>query len=127
MQGLDIPKDTTVFCNLWWVHHDPKHWKNPYSFQPGWYSNQMFNAVHGLSPHYISELITPYTPTRSLRSSSQLLLQVPPHRTKTYGKRTFAFSAPALWNSLTATLHSQINLDLFKSHLKTNLFTQSFL
>ena len=86
-----------------------------------------FNAVHGLSPHYISELITPYTPTRSLRSSSQLLLQVPPYRTKTYGKRTFAFSAPTLWNSLPATLRSQINPDLFKSHLKTHLFTKSYL
>ncbi|XP_033641004.1 uncharacterized protein LOC117301244 [Asterias rubens] len=86
-----------------------------------------FNAVHGLSPHYISELITPYTPTRSLRSSSQLLLQVPPYKTKTYGKRTFAFSAPTLWNSLPATLRSQINPDLFKSHLKTHLLTKSFL
>lgn len=32
--GFDIPKDTTVFCNLWWVHHDPKYWKEPDSFRP---------------------------------------------------------------------------------------------
>ncbi|XP_038054941.1 steroid 17-alpha-hydroxylase/17,20 lyase-like [Patiria miniata] len=34
VQGYDIPKDTTVFCNLWWVHHNPKYWKEPFSFRP---------------------------------------------------------------------------------------------
>ncbi|XP_041484003.1 steroid 17-alpha-hydroxylase/17,20 lyase-like [Lytechinus variegatus] len=34
VKGYDVPKDTTVFCNLWWVHHDPKNWKDPSSFRP---------------------------------------------------------------------------------------------
>ncbi|XP_022097079.1 steroid 17-alpha-hydroxylase/17,20 lyase-like [Acanthaster planci] len=34
VQGYDIPKDSTVFCNLWWVHHNPKYWKHPMSFRP---------------------------------------------------------------------------------------------
>lgn len=35
VKGYDVAKDTTVFCNLWWVHHDPKNWKDPMSFRPG--------------------------------------------------------------------------------------------
>ena len=73
-----------------------------------------FNAVHGFAPHYISELVSPYKPTRSLRSSTQQLLQVPQQRTKTYGERTFVYSAPTLWNSLPHALRSQANIELFK-------------
>ena len=45
-----------------------------------------FKALNGTAPHYISELICSYTPSRCLRSSSQNLLTVPPARTKTLGK-----------------------------------------
>ncbi|XP_072170203.1 steroid 17-alpha-hydroxylase/17,20 lyase-like [Diadema setosum] len=40
VKGFDIPKDTTVFCNLWWVHHDPKNWKFPTSFRPEHFLNE---------------------------------------------------------------------------------------
>ena len=46
-----------------------------------------FKALNGTAPHYISELICSYTPSRCLRSSSQNLLTVPPARTKTLGER----------------------------------------
>nr|XP_054752548.1 uncharacterized protein LOC129258279 [Lytechinus pictus] len=85
-----------------------------------------FNAVHGFAPQYISELVSPYTPSRTLRSSTQLLIQVPRLRTKTHGERSFSYSAQTLWNSLPSTLRSQNNPGLFKSQLKTFLFNEAF-
>ena len=34
LQGYDIPKDTTVFPNLWSLHHDPDFWEAPNDFRP---------------------------------------------------------------------------------------------
>ncbi len=36
-----------------------------------------FKSLNGLAPPYLSELLQPYTPHRSLRSADQLLLSVP--------------------------------------------------
>ena len=41
-----------------------------------------FKALNGLAPPYISELLHPYTPSRSHRSADQLLLTVPKARLK---------------------------------------------
>ncbi len=35
--GFFVPKDTQVFCNLGVVHHDPKHFPEPYKFDPNRY------------------------------------------------------------------------------------------
>ena len=59
-----------------------------------------FKALHGLAPIYISELIKPYNPSRSLRSSTLNYLSVPKSNTATYGDRCFSVAAPKLWNSL---------------------------
>ena len=32
--GYDIPKDTTVFINLWGINHDPDWWDEPFKFKP---------------------------------------------------------------------------------------------
>ena len=58
-----------------------------------------FKALHGLAPVYISELIKPYNPSRSLRSSTLNYLSVPKSNTATYGDRCFSVAAPKLWNS----------------------------
>ena len=42
---------------------------------------------------YITELLKPYRPSRSLRSSSRNLLTVPSSNTLTYGDRAFSFAA----------------------------------
>ncbi|XP_077991078.1 steroid 17-alpha-hydroxylase/17,20 lyase-like [Glandiceps talaboti] len=39
LRGYFIPKDTMIMCNLWWVHHDPKYWKNPMKFDPARFLN----------------------------------------------------------------------------------------
>ena len=44
-----------------------------------------FKGLNGLAPLYISELLHPYRPTRSLRSADKLLLSVPKTKCKLKG------------------------------------------
>ncbi|XP_072039557.1 uncharacterized protein [Amphiura filiformis] len=84
-----------------------------------------FKIIHGLAPLYLTDLVTIYTPTRSLRSSSQRLLKPPPLasvRTYTYGNRAFSVSAPKLWNQLPTHIRAIDLISQFKSALKTFLF-----
>ncbi len=60
----------------------------------------VFKALHGLATVYISDLICPYSPRRSLRSSSENLLTVPLSCLKSKGDRAFSVLAPKLWNLL---------------------------
>ena len=82
-------------------------------------------AANGSGPQYLSELVSVYVPSRSLRSSSKTLLRIPhPGLTKTkrYGQRAFRFTAPSLWNPLPEGLRECDSIDAFRSQLKTELF-----
>ena len=83
-----------------------------------------FKAMNNLSPSYITELIHQHTPARSLRSSLQNLLTVQSVKTQTYGNRAFSASAPVLWNSLPTEIRKIPSFALFKTVLKTHLFSQ---
>jgi hypothetical protein len=85
-----------------------------------------FKCIHGTAPAYLSKLIQPYKPSRSLRSADQLLLTKGKPRTKTYGERAFKNCAPALWNALPMDIRVIPTLECFKSALKTHLFKISF-
>ena len=85
-----------------------------------------FKALHGSAPDYITELIKPYTPSRSLRSSNKLLLFKPRFNLKTYGGRSFTMAAPSVWNTLPLEVRSCCSLSSFKSKLKTLLFKASY-
>jgi len=64
-------------------------------------------------------LISYHQPSRSLRSSSQSLLQVP--RVKTdFRRRAFSAAAPQIWNHIPAAIKVSPSLDSFKRHLKTH-------
>ena len=52
-----------------------------------------FKALHGLAPLYLQELITIYTPVRSLRSVNKGLLVVPKYNLMSYGMRAFSVMA----------------------------------
>ncbi len=78
------------------------------------------------APDYICDLIKPYTASRSLRSSDQLLLSVPHSRCKTKGDRAFLVVAPKLWNSLPLNIRASPSLDAFKSSLKTYFYSLAF-
>ncbi len=60
----------------------------------------VFKILHGLAPAYLSEHLHVHTPVRALRSSNQVLLDVPRARLKNKGDRAFSVVAPNLWNSL---------------------------
>ena len=84
-----------------------------------------YKALHGQAPLYISELITPYTPSRSLRSSSQNLIRPPKRRPRTaYGRRSFAEAAYKEWNGLPVHVRLAPTVNVFKKQLKTFLFKQ---
>ncbi|GBN20874.1 Vitamin D 25-hydroxylase [Araneus ventricosus] len=50
--GYDIPAGTIVMGNLWAVHHDPRHWKDPESLKPERFLTSDGNNVVK-SPHYM--------------------------------------------------------------------------
>ncbi len=55
--------------------------------------NNEFKIVHGLAPAYLSELLHVRTPVKALRSSNQVLLDVPRARLKNKGDRAFSVVA----------------------------------
>ena len=58
-----------------------------------------FKAVRLGNPPYLKNMLKPYEPLRSLRSSTMDLLTVP--RTDTsFGLRRFSVAAPRIWNGL---------------------------
>ena len=66
-----------------------------------------YRALHGLAPTYITDMLVPYTPPRTLRSSTEQVLVVQKYRLKNFGARSFETAAPALWNSLESQIRLQ--------------------
>jgi len=85
-----------------------------------------FKALTGLAPGYIHDLLQPYQPPRALRSMNLSLLKKPRSRTKSFGNRSYAVCAPHLWNKLPRKLRQAVELEGFKSALKSHLFKQAF-
>ncbi len=85
-----------------------------------------YKALNGLAPAYLTSLLSRYNPSRSLRSQNSGLLVVPRIAKSTTGGRAFSYLAPKLWNSLPDNVRGSDTLSLFKSRLKTHLFSQAF-
>ncbi len=79
-------------------------------------------------PSYLSDCITPYVPSRDLRSdSSHRVVPYPERNTKkNYGDRAFSVAGPLLWNSLPLSVRSSSTLTQFRSRLKTHLFHDAY-
>ena len=86
-----------------------------------------FNSITGSAPGYISEILHLYTPSRSLRSSSdsRLLRQIQYNR-KSHGFRSLSHLGLQFWNSLPKELRHSPSISSFKSNLKKHLFQQYF-
>jgi len=85
-----------------------------------------YKALKGLAPKYLSDMIKPVSHSRTLRSSSKLLLEVPRSQSATYGDRGFSIAAPVLWNNLSEDIKRSDSVDIFKKRLKTHLFKVAF-
>ncbi|XP_078139509.1 uncharacterized protein LOC144539314 [Centroberyx gerrardi] len=85
-----------------------------------------YKSLHGLAPSYLSDLIIPYIPSRALRSQDAGYLIVPRIKKKSAGSRAFSYRAPYLWNQLPLTVREANSVKIFKSRLKTYLFSQSY-
>ena len=84
-----------------------------------------FKSQHDQAPDYIKDILRPYTPGRTLRSSSSGILDT--HRTYTrYGDRALEVSAPRLWKELPSNIRAVDNVTSFKRLLKTHLFKFAF-
>ncbi len=86
----------------------------------------VFKSLNGLAPPYLADLLKRHTPTRSLRSSDQLLLTVPKSRFKFRGDWAFSVVAPRLWNSLPLYVRAAPTIFTFKTQLKMYLLSQAF-
>ncbi|KAK6186737.1 hypothetical protein SNE40_006015 [Patella caerulea] len=84
-----------------------------------------YKALHDKAPEYIKELLITHGPTRNLRSTNKNLLTVPAVNLE-IGRRSFAYSAPFLWNSLPLSIRLAKSVESFKSQLKTHLFNQAY-
>ncbi|KAI3352067.1 hypothetical protein L3Q82_020882 [Scortum barcoo] len=85
-----------------------------------------YKALHGLAPSYLNELITPYQPTRVLRSQNAGLLVVPRVSRSSLGGRAFSYQAPVLWNQLPVWVREADTVSVFKNRLKTFLFDKAY-
>ena len=87
-----------------------------------------YHIITDSAPAYLSDLVQLYTPSRSLRSSSDTrLLRQGRFKRKSHGFRSFSVYAPQLWNSLPTHIRHAPSITAFKSNLKTYLFQQCYL
>ena len=87
----------------------------------------VYKCLNNLSPSYMSEFISKYIPSRTLRSNNSNLIVTKTAKYKTLlGERAFSVNASHVWNSLPLELKNCTSINIFKQHLKTYLFRKHF-
>ena len=86
---------------------------------------QTYKALNGLAPSYIKDLLKYKNSGRVLRFSNKHSLDEPMAKLKTYGDRAYSVAAPKLWNKLPLDIRLSSVVTVFKTNLKTCLFTNS--
>jgi hypothetical protein len=87
----------------------------------------VYKAIHNIAPQYICAILSEYCPNRAdMRSADQFLLTVPRSNMVRAGDRCFTVAAPKLWNNLPISIRCLPSLELFKSSLKTHLYSEAF-
>jgi len=113
-----MPRRPNIRCELHWL---PVYYRISYKL-----SLLTWKALHIAEPSYLSELTSPYTLNRTLRSVNTGLLVLPTGVTSHFASRSFSVSSPSVWNSLPAHVRSIDNPSTFKCHLKSYLFQSAF-
>ena len=86
----------------------------------------VYRCTHQLAPAYLTDLVVPYVPARSLRSVEQNVLAVKRYNLERYGRRSFSVAGPSLWDALSSAIRNSMSLPAFRSNLKTRLFREAF-
>ena len=86
----------------------------------------VFKSLHQQAPIYLSELLHRHTPLRGLGSCDQNLLLIPHSRLKHRQDHAFSVIGPCLWNDLPIDIRMAPSLPIFKSLLKTYLFSLAY-
>ena len=82
-------------------------------------ASMCFSTINASGPAYLSELLHVYTPSPTLRSSSDIhILKLQQYKRKTHGFRTFSCFGPHIWNSLPQDLRHCLTLSSFKGKVQ---------
>ena len=99
-----LPSKSCGSCHHQMAHIRPRSSLICNGFPSSRASNSKFlltyKALCGLAPAYLRELLVPYTPASTLRSTENTRLTPPRYWLENFGKISFAAVAPALWNNL---------------------------
>ena len=79
--------------------------------------------IYGLAPKYLCDLIVPKIMSDRLRSSNDLFYLDYTISQSKYGENAYSYIAPYHWNKLPLDLRMSPSLEVFKSSLKTHLFS----
>ena len=85
-----------------------------------------YKILSNTAPVYLRNLISEYSPSRSLRSADQKFLKRTGIPKNSFGQRSFSNIAPVLWNGLPAAVRKAKSLKEFKSKLKTHFFVEHY-
>ena len=80
-----------------------------------------YKALHNESPQYLSDLLHIRSHRYNIRASLRTTLHIP-RTNKSAGDRSFAATAPRLWNSLPDHIPAAVTTGQFKRLLKYHLF-----
>lgn len=80
----------------------------------------IYKCINNTAPPYLCNLVEPYVPTRTLRSSSLDLLDTP-FMISSLGRRAFSFTAPTIWNNLPTYIRYSDTENILKTHVKQYL------
>ena len=86
-----------------------------------------YNSITGSAPSYLSELLQLYSPSRSLRSSSDTrILKLRRFNRTFHGFRSVSYFDSHIWNNRLQDVRNSNSLPSFKNKLKTFLFSKYF-
>ena len=84
-----------------------------------------YQSLSSMQPAYKNVMLTPARNPRQLRSTRSNPLYIPWVKTKV-GTRAFSVAAPTVWNSLPASIKSELNILSFCRRLKIYLFNADY-
>ena len=81
-----------------------------------------YKALHDLALWHTGNILQIYHPRRTLKSAGSNLLLISRVRVTMFGRRSFHYGAPTLWNQLPGKLKLQHSISTFIAILKNNFF-----